>query len=187
LPFDWLANQTDHIPVFSWIVSVVQSLDAHWILYVIFFFLAAIYAASLFIVAVQALSRQWSILHTTVLLALLTLLHCAWVLPAAARYIPGLWRIDSLFVRLASLATNGVAGQYIVGPYLQRSAFGVPLITSIAFFLHKREIVAEGFPQFSGQGIRRNYADGSTVAHRPEVKGSTPAGCVWPGAVGYGR
>ena len=26
---------------------------------------------------------------------------------------------------------------------------------------------------------------GSTVAHRPEVKGSTPARCVWSGAEGY--
>lgn len=37
LSSDWLANQTDHIPLFSRIVSVVERLDAHGLFYALLF------------------------------------------------------------------------------------------------------------------------------------------------------
>lgn len=58
---------------------------------------------------------------------------------------------------------------------------------SLHIWLNAHEQTELDLPQFGGQGTKRNYADGSTVAHRPEVKGSTPAMCVWTGAEGYGR
>ncbi len=142
LSADWLANQTDSVPVFSSIVSLVQSHGRHWMFYVLFCGLAAAYAASLSAVAVRLYSREFRLYQMVVFFALLTLLHCPWVVEAPAKFFPGLWRIAPIFQKRAALSTDGMAGQYILGPFLQPSAFGVFLITSVVCFLYKKEVLA---------------------------------------------
>lgn len=142
LSADWLANQTDHVPVFSSIVSLVHSHGRHWMFYILFCGLAAAYASSLAAVVIRLYDGGFRVLQAAVFFSLLTLLHCAWVLDTLSMVIPGLWRIAPIFQKLAALSTNGVAGQYILGPFLQPSAFGILLITSVACFLYEKEFVA---------------------------------------------
>jgi len=142
LSADRLAGQTDHILVFSTIVSLVHTHGSHWVFYVMLCGLAMVYAASLQAIAARTSEATSRIHETAIFFALFTLIHCAWVLNLFANLLPGLWRVAPRFQLLATLSTEGMAGQYILGPYLQPSAFGVLLITSLAFFVYGREYIA---------------------------------------------
>jgi hypothetical protein len=142
LSADWLANQTDLVPAFSSIVSLVHIHGSHWMFYLLLFGLAAVYAGSLSAIAARRYVTAWSTQQMAVFIALLVLLHCAWLLTPLAKFIPGLWRIAPLFQKFAALATNGVASQHILGRYLQPSAFGVLLLTSLALFIYGKEHIA---------------------------------------------
>lgn len=129
LSSDWLANQTDHIPAFSWIVSWVHTYAGHWMYYVLFFGLVAVYAASLMAIVARLYAPVWRVHEVALFVALLTLVH-------------GAWMVGDGFEWFATFLTDGLAGQYILGPFLQPSAFGVLLIASLACFLYKREFAA---------------------------------------------
>ena len=142
LSSDWYAQQTEHIPVFSALVSLVQLLDSHWIFYVLHGVLAAVYALSLFSIASSTFPSISGTLPLSIFFSILTLLHSPWIGNVYVNYVPDWTWVPSRLQTLAFLSTNGVAGQYILGPFLQPSAFGVLLITSLALFLHKKKIAA---------------------------------------------
>lgn len=116
---DWLAQQTDNIPVFSWLVSAVYSHFQFYAFYMIHAALAWIYAYSLITItrtAFQGMDRRFA-LAFWIFYFLFALFNVAEPNPIH----------HALF--------DGLAGQYVLGNILQPSAFGVFLIASIALFL----------------------------------------------------
>jgi formylglycine-generating enzyme required for sulfatase activity len=142
LSSDWYAQQTEHIPVFSAFVSLVQLLDSHWIFYALHGVLAAVYALSLFAIAHRVFPGILGMLPVSFFFAMLTLLHSPWIANPYVNYTPDWTWVPSRLQTLAFLSTNGMAGQYILGPFLQPSAFGVLLIASLALFVYKKEMPA---------------------------------------------
>ncbi len=142
LSSDWLAQQTNHLPVFGAIVAIVHKLDSHWLYYIMFGALAAIYAISLLVITTRSPFTTVRAHHLAVFFALFTLIHSPWILGPFADLLPGLSQVVRQLQRIAFLSTNGLADQYILGPYLQPSAFGVLIITSLAFFVSKKEYMA---------------------------------------------
>lgn len=142
LSSDWYANKTDHIPVFSAFVSLVQLLDSHWIFYILHGVFAAVYVLSLFALASRAFPSISGILPASIFFAIFTLFHSFWIGNPYVNYVPDWTWVPPRVQTLAFLATNGMAGQYILGPFLQPSAFGVLLLASLALFVYKKEIPA---------------------------------------------
>ncbi|MFH1743397.1 MAG: formylglycine-generating enzyme family protein [bacterium] len=142
LSSDWYAQKTDHIPVFSALVSLVQLLDSHWIFYVLHGVLAALYALSLFTIANRAFPGISGMLPSSLFFAILTFLHSPWIGNSYVNYVPDWTWVPPRLQTLAFLSTSGMAGQYILGPFFQPSAFGVLLIASIALFISKKETAA---------------------------------------------
>ena len=140
LSSDWLAQQVDHVPVFGAMVALVHKLDSHWLYYTIFGALVFIYAVSLLVITAGSSTTTFRTHHLLVFLSLLTLMHSTWMLNPVSRLLPNWSQSMILQVqRISHLSTNGLAGQYILGSYLQPSAFGVLLIASVALFVSKRE------------------------------------------------
>jgi hypothetical protein len=142
LSADWLASQTDHIPLFSLLVSIVHWAGAHWLFYFLLALLSAIYAASLFTIATKAAGEDRAFVTAAAVLAGLTLLHTSWIAKPIAKHLPFLWQLVPHYERIAAGSTEGVAGQYILGAFLQPSAFGVLLLASIALFICRRDVAA---------------------------------------------
>jgi len=142
LSSDWLAQQTDHVPVFGAMVSLVQKLDSQWLYYTMFGSLAAIYVVSLLVITTRHSLTDVGIHQLAFFFSLFTLLHSSWILGPIADLLPGLSQLVLQLQRIAFLSTNGVAEQYILGSYLQPSAFGVLLIASVSFFVSKKEYMA---------------------------------------------
>ena len=142
LSSDRLANQTDHIPVFSGLVSLIHRLGINWAFYLLHGCLASLYAWSLFAFVKHTNSVRSSFIAPAIAFAILTFFHASWMVDRLGDLVPGLGQLPSMFRSLTENSTSGMAGQYILGPYLQPSAFGVFLLASIAFFLNKREYLA---------------------------------------------
>ena len=138
LSSDWLAQQTDVVPVFSALVSLVHAHSSHWIFYALFSGIAAVYALSLFTIVARLYPTTSRIAQPAAFFALLTLIHAPWVLSPFSGLIPGLRTIQTL----AELSTSGLAGQYVLEHYLQPSTFGVLFLTSIALFIYGKEYQA---------------------------------------------
>jgi len=142
---DWLARQTDHVPVFTWMVSWVHTHAHHTLFTLLFYALAAAYVASLASIAVRPAAHPTASGHTDQLaffLALLTLLHRPGLLDPLVQRVAAMQPLAQHLRTAAAWATEGVAGQYILGPYLQPSAFGVLLLASVAFFVRGRHYAA---------------------------------------------
>lgn len=139
---DWRANQTDPVPVFSALVFLVHHLGVHWAFYLIHGVLAAIYAWSLFAIAKRTIPQLSSFAISLVVFAIFTCLHTVWIAEGLSRILPGLRQFFPWIESVAFHATHGMAGQSILGPYLEPSAFGVLLLFSIALFLRGREYPA---------------------------------------------
>lgn len=139
LSADWLANQADQVPVFTFVVSSIHAYASDLVFYLLFGLLTLVYAASLFSICARLYPVLLRMHGALVFFALLTIIHCAWLLSYLSKLIPSLSIAVEGLQEFARLATEGVAGQYILGPYLQPSAFGVLLIASIALFAWKRE------------------------------------------------
>ncbi len=60
LKSDWLAQQTDIVPAFSMLVSLVHSVGSHWIFYLLYFALSTVYALSITSIALFAIKRTES-------------------------------------------------------------------------------------------------------------------------------
>ena len=144
LSSDWLARQRDANPVFSMLVMLINFSGNHNWFFLIFAVLAGVYAVSLLASAVAPYKDESRTSRYIPLLAVLIFLHSPWFLETLnlpQSFTEAISGIQSYL----SLAVNGVAEQYILGTYLQPSAFGVFLITSLAMFLYKKERLAVFF------------------------------------------
>ncbi len=144
---DWLANTTDPTPLFSVGVRVVYGLFGETGFTTAFsallmgYFLSAWWLVSGLSPTPpgRAARFAWA--------ALFTAAHAA------------IWRL--LSVRLAGVdypwfLQAGVAGQYVLGPGLQPSAFGVLLVSGLAAFVHRRPFLAVAF-QSVAVGVHSTY------------------------------
>jgi len=131
---DWLARQTDAMPVFSLLVESVVRLGYPWLFHVILAVLAAAYAGALLVIVASVTDRYARPKLLLFMLGLI-LLNCSWLFNSVYNWVHVPYSFVSYFQLVAGLATNGVAGQYILGSFLQPSAFGVFLIVGMALFL----------------------------------------------------
>ncbi|MCE9530202.1 MAG: hypothetical protein K8T89_03560 [Planctomycetes bacterium] len=131
---DWLANTLDPTPVFSGMVAFTQRFLHPWLFHAIHLLLMMIYFASLMVIGGTLIpSRQTRPFRLFALGCLLIVIHA------------GIVRLVS--IRLAGIdypwyLQTGVANQYILGPGLQPSAFGVLLLASVAAFVKGRTVLA---------------------------------------------
>ncbi len=134
LSVDWLAQTLDPTPVFSRMVEWIYRHLDEFIFYVIFFVLCCIYFISLLAIAARLIpDGQDRYYYLLIVGTMLIAIHA------------GIARL--LSVRLTGVdypwyAQSGVAGQYVLGPGLQPSAFGVFLVSSVAAFSYNRLVVA---------------------------------------------
>lgn len=124
LAHDWLANTKDPTPLFSLIVNAGYRLGGLFSIQVLFFILLMGYFAAVW----QFVSATWPV-RILPFAALFTAAHAA------------MFRLVS--VRLTGVDypwyfQSGVAGQYLLGPGLQPSAFGVLLMGSVAAYACNR-------------------------------------------------
>lgn len=131
---DWLATTLDPTPVFSSGVAFIQRYLHEFIFQILFFVMIAGYFYCL--VGAGALlipdgPNRGGTLY--VLAAMLIFVH-AGILRYGSRNVFGVdypWFLQS-----------GVAGQYVLGPGIQPSAFGVLLLGSVVVFAHGRPTLA---------------------------------------------
>lgn len=132
---DWIANTQDPTPVYSLAVAIFYRLTGPFAFQAIYFLLLGVYFESIrrLITALPGLPNRESaqLLFLTLFLAAhAALLRVAFVRLTGVDYP---WYLQA-----------GVAAQYLLGPGLQPSAFGVLLVTSLAAFVHHRPILAAG-------------------------------------------
>ena len=130
---DWLANTQDPTPVYSWFVAQVYRLFGPFAFQVIYFLLLVVYFESIrrIIGALPGFPKRGPamVLFLTLFLAS----HAAIVRVASVRLLG----VDYPWYLQA-----GLAAQYLLGPGLQPSAFGVLLVVSLAAFVNQRPILA---------------------------------------------
>jgi Domain of unknown function (DUF6798) len=138
---DWLANTKDPTPAFSALVAISYKLFGPFSLQVIYFVLLGVYFESVrqLVVALPGFPTRGPahILFLTLFLAA----HAA-ILRVAAIRLTGVdwpWYLQC-----------GLANQYVLGPGLQPSVFGVLLVTSLAAFANGRPVLAAALAAASG-------------------------------------
>ncbi len=149
---DWLAGTADPTPLFSLLVEgTYRYLDPR-LFYVYQFLLYAVYfrgLAGLFASLGRGSAGRWPF-H--LFAATTVLLHSSVLSTLSLRH---------LGVDLRKLLTDGLADQYLLGPYLQPSVFGVLLVLSAARFV-------EGYPLRAVA-----WAAAATALHFTYVLGAT--------------
>ena len=120
---DWLANTEDPTPVFTALVTFTARSLHSWAFHAYHALLQGVYAAAMlglfwFLAGEQA-RRRWP-----VFIALFLLVHSA-----AARWLA--YRL--LGLDYPWYLQTGVAAQYVLGPMLQPSAFGVLLVALLNY------------------------------------------------------
>jgi hypothetical protein len=132
---DWLANTQDPTPVYSSGVAAVYRLAGPYAFQVIYFVILGVYFESVrrIITAVPGMPVRGPSLF--LFLTLFLAAHAAMLRVAAVR----LTGVDYPWYLQA-----GVAAQYLLGPGLQPSVFGILLVTSLAAFVNGRAILAAG-------------------------------------------
>jgi len=130
---DWLSNTKDPTPVYSWLVAKTYSSVGPFAFQIVFFVLLSVYFESMrqLIGALPGFPDRGP--ARILFLLLFLAVHAA--------------ILRSLSVRLTGVdypwyAQAGLAAQYLLGPGLQPSAFGVLLITSLAAFVNQRPLLA---------------------------------------------
>jgi len=126
---DWLANTRDPTPVFSGLVQFTYRHAGEWPFYVYYAILLFVYFISLVHLCDILPARPTSAASRLIFFALLVAAHAAVFRWTSVRLFGAdyPWYLHC-----------GVANQYVLGPGLQPSAFGVLLIASIAAFAHGR-------------------------------------------------
>lgn len=130
---DWLANTRDPTPVFSHLVAVAYTHFGSLSLHLAYFVLLAVYFLSFrWLIAALPFWRdsraaRWGFA------ALFTLAHAAG---------PRLLSVILTGTDYPWYLQCGVANQYLLGPGLQPSAFGVLLVSGLAAFAHGRTMWA---------------------------------------------
>jgi hypothetical protein len=132
---DWLANTQDPTPTFTRLVAVTFKTFGWWGLQAIFFLLLGAYFESVRRL-VEALPGFPDRGPARVLFLTMFLAVHACVLRVASAWLTGVdypWYLQA-----------GLAAQYLLGPGLQPSAFGVLLILSLAGYANDRPVLAGG-------------------------------------------
>jgi hypothetical protein len=126
LNHDWLANTRDPTPVFSFLVQATYAWPGPWAYYLEYGLLLCLYIWGLYSLAASALGPAPSRLERFWLIAGLIFLHSSALRFLLARLPVG----DGGY-----LLEGGVAGQRLLGPVFQPSAFGALLVVSMTLFL----------------------------------------------------
>jgi hypothetical protein len=140
LSADWLATTADPTPLFSAGVAAAYRLAGLWPLQAAYFVLLMGY----FVAALRLAERVANLTAIPRLLAwaaLFTAAHAA------------VFRVLSVHLTLVDYPWNlqaGVAGQYVLGPGIQPSAFGVLLLASVAAFAWDRPPLAGALAAAAG-------------------------------------
>jgi hypothetical protein len=136
LAHDWLTATRDPTPLFSALVAVTYAAGAPWMLQPAFFVLLMGYflAARYLVAAVPGFpdTRPARIAFA----ALFTLAHAAILRWGSVELFGGDY---------PWLFQAGLAAQYLIGPGIQPSAFGVLLLVGVACFAHGRAVLAAVF------------------------------------------
>ena len=131
---DWLANTADPTPVFSAFVEFTHRYLNEFVYQVVFFLLIAAYFLCLIGIGALLVPESPKRPKTLCILAvLLIVVHSGIVRYTSVR----LFGVDYPWFFQA-----GVAGQYVLGPGLQPSAFGVLLLASVVVFAYHRPALA---------------------------------------------
>jgi hypothetical protein len=133
LEHDWLANTEDPTPLFSLLVEVTYRFGHASLFHVYYALLMGVYLASLLGLFNVLARERANPLNRMVFVALLLLLHSAVLRSASAR----IFGVDYPWYFQA-----GLAGQYVLGPMLQPSTFGVLLLLSLCFFARGKPYLA---------------------------------------------
>ena len=130
---DWLANTKDPTPAFSLGVELAYRTAGLWPLQAAYFVLVMGYFLAMWwlVSTLPGVNRD----RRTLLgfAALFTVAHAA---------IPRWLSVQITGVDYPFFLQSGVAGQYLLGPGLQPSAFGVLLVAGLAAFAHGRPYLA---------------------------------------------
>ncbi len=130
---DWLANTRDPTPAFTAFVDLAYRTCGERPFHAAFFALLVVYFLSLWGVVAALPFRPRTAAGRAALAVGLIVIHSAIVRVASVQLVG----VDYPWYFQA-----GVANQYLVGPGLQPSVFGVLLLTSLAAFAHGRPALA---------------------------------------------
>jgi hypothetical protein len=130
---DWLANTQDPTPTFSALVAFTYRYLGENFLHVEYFVLLLIYYCSLAAVPDLLPGPPLTRLARCAYGTFVIVIHAA---------ILRVWSVRLFGVDYPWYFQSGVAGQYILGPSLQPSAFGVLLVTSVVAFASGRPYLA---------------------------------------------
>jgi hypothetical protein len=130
---DWLATTRDPTPAFTALVSFTARHLPAWTFHVYYPLLLGAYAAAMlglfvFLAREAVAARRWP-----VFVALLVAVHSA-----LGRWCSYRWFGQDY----PWFSQAGVAGQYVLGAYLQPSAFGVLLVVAVCLFVRGRVMTA---------------------------------------------
>jgi hypothetical protein len=126
---DWLANTTDPTPVFSFLVALTARFLSEYCFHVYYAILLGIYAISMLSIFTHLAGERCTPQLQLAFAALLMLVHSAFLRWASYRL---------LGLDYACYFQGWLAAQYVLGPVLQPSAFGVLLVLAIALFVQDR-------------------------------------------------
>jgi hypothetical protein len=132
---DWLAKTRDPTPVFSWLVAVPYRVAGPFGLQAVYFVLLGAYFEG-FRRMIEALPGMPNLGAGRSLFLLLFLAIHACVLRVASAELTGVdwpWYLQA-----------GLAAQYLLGPGLQPSVFGILLVLSLAAYANHRPMTAAG-------------------------------------------
>ena len=132
---DWLARTDDPTPTFTTLVAAIYKAVGSFGLHALYFILLGAYfeGSRRMVEALPGFPDRGPARH--LFLALFLAVH-ACVLRVASAWLTGVdypWYLQA-----------GLAAQYVLGPGLQPSAFGVLLILSLAAYVNDRPILAAG-------------------------------------------
>lgn len=133
LQHDWLANTTDPTPVFSALVAFTYRYLPLWTLHVYYAILLGLYFMAIMGLVEFANGERLTISRWLAAAFLVCLIHAA-----ALRY----FSVYALNHDYPWYFQSGVAGQYLLGPVLQPSAFGILLVVSLYAFVIERPVLA---------------------------------------------
>ena len=130
---DWLAQTADPTPLFSALVAFTYQ-HLHPALYFAYYLaLAGVYMVSIVGITRQVVDPATTRGGLAAYLAILLGMHSALLSRVS---------LDMVGLDVRTVLTSGVAGQYILGDYLQPSTFGVLLVVSLFLFVRERPLHA---------------------------------------------
>jgi hypothetical protein len=133
LIYDWQSMTKDPTPVFSLFIELANRHVGPIVFQVVYFVLLMIFGESLRRLVVSLPGFQLSGFAQALFLLLLLLSFAAW---------PRIGSVKAFGADYPWFLQAGLAGQYILGPAIQPSAFGVLLIVSLLLFIQQRPITA---------------------------------------------